>query len=174
MDRQGKLKLKDEVAEVFGKSKAVIFAEYRGLTVEELTILRKELRKAKADFKVIKNRVAKKAIESDVKSMAVVADKFKGPVGVVCAYGDTAQATKAILNFEKDHPNLVVTAAYMEEASVTKSQLQTIADLPSREVLLGQIVGSMVAPHRGLLGVLTGVHRNLLNVLNAIKDKKTA
>lgn len=174
MDRQGKAKLKEELAGAFGKTNALIIAEYRGMTVEEMTALRRELRKANADFKILKNRVAKKAIEGDVPDMAIIKDKLKGPIGVVCAYGDVAAATKATLEFEKEHPNLVVKAGYMEKAGMNPDQLKALASLPSKEVLLAQIVGSLVSPHRGLLGVLNGVQRQLVTVLSAIRDKKSA
>ncbi len=174
MDRQGKAKLRESAAESFKKANAVIVAEYRGLTVEEMTALRRELRKANATFNIIKNRIAKKAIESDVPAMNVINANLKGPIGLVCAYGDAAQATKTMLEFEKEHPNLKVTAGFMEEVNYSVSQLKALADLPSKEVLLSKLVGSLVSPHRGLLGVMTGVHRQLLTVLNGIKDKKTA
>ena len=173
MDRLGKSQLKDVLAGKFGKSNAVIVAEYRGLTVEEITELRVKLREVDAEFKVIKNRIAKKAIESDVTEMKDLSDKLVGPLGVVYAYGDSAQATKTVLDFAKAHDKLKVTAGHMEGSVVSTDQLKAIADLPSKEVLLGQIVGSMVSPHRGLLGVLNGVSRNLVQVINAIKDKKS-
>lgn len=174
MDRQGKAKLKEELAGAFEKSSALIIAEYRGMTVEEMTALRRELRKANADFRILKNRVAKKAIEGDVPDMGVIKDQLRGPIGVVCAYGDVAAATKATLDFEKDHPNLVVKGGYMEKAGMSPDQLKALASLPSKEVLLGQIVGSLVAPHRGILGVLNGVQRQLVTVISAIRDKKSA
>lgn len=173
MDRQGKSQLREALAERFEKSNAVIVTEYRGLTVEEVTKLRVKLREVSAEFKVIKNRIAIKAIEKESKDYEGLAEKLKGPVGIVCAYGDSAQATKTVLEFAKSHPKLVVTAGQMEGEVVDQAQLKAIADLPSKEVLLGQIVGSIVAPHRGLLGVLNGVSRNLVQVLNAIKDKKS-
>lgn len=173
MDRLGKSQLKDAMAEKFSKSNAVIVAEYRGLTVEEVTELRVKLREADAEFKVIKNRIAKKAIDDDVAEMKDLSDKLVGPVAVVCAYGDSAQATKTVLEFAKAHDKLKVTAGHMEGSVLSAEELKAIADLPSKEVLLGQIVGSIVAPHRGLLGVLNGVSRNLVQVINAIKDKKS-
>ncbi|SME87962.1 50S ribosomal protein L10 [Pseudobacteriovorax antillogorgiicola] len=173
MDRQGKEQLKNDLAEKFSKSSAVIVAEYRGMTVEEVTDLRVKLREVSAEFKVIKNRIAKKAIEAEVTDMKDLSDKLVGPIGIVCAYGDSAQATKTVLEFAKGNPNLKVTAGHMEGSVVNTDELKAIADLPSKEVLLGQIVGSLVAPHRGLLGVLNGVSRNLVQVINAIKDKKS-
>ncbi len=82
MDRQGKLKLKDELADKFNKSNAVILAEYRGMTVGEVTDLRVKLREIGAEFKVVKNRVAKKAIELDVNELTDVVEGFKGPIVV--------------------------------------------------------------------------------------------
>ncbi len=174
MDRKGKESLRKVAAERFSKSKAVIVAEYRGLTVEELTKLRIELRKASAEFKIVKNRIAKKAISIEQQSFENVSAGFKGPVGVVYAYGDSAAATKTALNFEKDHPNFKVTVGQLGGEAYNKNQLQVIADLPSKDVLLAQIIGSLVAPHRGVLGVLNSVSRNLVQVINAIKDKKSA
>ena len=174
MDRKQKEALRESATERFKKSKAVIVAEYRGLTVEELTQLRVELRKSSAEFRVIKNRIAKKSIGLEVQEMEGLSKSLVGPVGVICAYGDSAAATKAALAFEKDHPNFKVTAGYLDEAAYNKQQLQAIADLPSKEVLLAQIIGTLVAPHRGILGVLNGVNRNLVQVINAIKDKKTS
>ena len=174
MDRKGKDLLRQVAAERLSKSKAVIVAEYRGLTVEELTKLRVELRKASAEFKIVKNRIAKKAISIEQQQFEGLSKSFKGPVGVIYAYGDSAQATKTALNFEKDHANFKVTAGQLDGAAYTKAQLQVIADLPSKDVLLAQIIGTLVAPHRGILNVLNGVNLNVVRVINAIKDKKTA
>jgi large subunit ribosomal protein L10 len=173
MDRQGKLKLKEELADKFNKSNGVILAEYRGMTVGEVTDLRVKLREIGAEFKVVKNRVAKKAIELDVNELTDVVEGFKGPIGIICAYEDSAQAAKLALEFDKNNKNFNVTVGHMDGSALAKEQLKAIADLPSKEVLLGQIVGSIVAPHRGLLGVLNGLNRNLVQVINAIKDTKS-
>ncbi len=174
MDKKAKQQLREVAADRFKKSKAVLVAEYRGLTVEELTQLRVSLRKASAEFKVVKNRIAKKAISIDVQDLEGLSSKLVGPVGLICSYGDSAQVTKAVLDFEKDHPNFKVTAGHMEGTTLSKADLEAIASLPSKEVLLAKIIGSLVSPHRGLLGVLNGVPRSLVQVINAIKDKKTS
>lgn len=174
MDRSGKESLRKVAAERFSKSKAVIVAEYRGLTVEELTKLRVELRKASAEFKIVKNRIAKKAISIEQNSFENVSSGFRGPVGVVFAYGDSAAATKVALEFAKTHDKFVVTTGQLGGEAYNKSQLQVIADLPPKEVLIARILGTMVAPHKGIMGVMNGVTRNLVQVINAIKDKKTA
>ncbi len=175
MDKKAKQALREVTAERFKKSKAVLVAEYRGLTVEELTLLRVSLRKASAEFKVVKNRIAKKAISIEVQDLEGLSGKIVGPVGLICSYGqDSAQVTKAVLDFEKDHPNFKVTGGHMEGSVLSKADLEAIASLPSKEVLLAKIIGSLVSPHRGLLGVLNGVPRSLVQVINAIKDKKTS
>lgn len=174
MDRQGKENLRKETADALGKVSAVILAEYRGLSVADVTNLRVELRKSDAVFKVVKNRVVKKAIELEQPDFGQISDDFKGPIGVVYAFGDAAQTTKTALEFGKDHPEFVVKGGFFDKNRVSENELKAIADLPSKEVLLGQIVGSLVSPHRGLLGVLNGVSRQLVQVINAIKDTKQA
>jgi large subunit ribosomal protein L10 len=174
MDRQGKAKIREEVAKKFLDAKAVIVTEYRGLTVEQISALRIELRKASAEYKVVKNRVAVKAIDNEAKDYDALKGKLKGPVGLIYCYGDVAQATKATLDFQKNNELFQVRAGFSENALLSTKDLTALASLPSREVLLAQIVGSMVAPHKNLLGVVNAVARDLVGVIRAIKDKKTA
>lgn len=173
MDKAKKDVVRKAIGEKLNGSNGAIIAEYRGLTVAELSELRRDLRESQAEFKVVPNRIAKKAIELECPDCADLAEGFKGPVGVVYLLGDAAQGTKKVLKFEKEHEKFVVKLGLMENKSVSAEQLKAIADLPSKEVLLGQIVGSLVAPHRGLLGVLNGVTRQLVQVINAIKEKKS-
>ena len=173
MDRSGKEQLRTQVAEQIQKSNALIVAEYRGMTVGEMTDLRVKLRESQAEFRVLKNRVAKKAMTGELEGLKGFSDGFTGPVALVYAFGDSAQATKTVLDYAKENPKLIVKSGHMDGEQVNVDELKAIADLPSKEVLLGQIVGSLVAPHRGLLGVLNGVSRNLVQVINAIKDTKS-
>lgn len=173
MSKAAKATLKTDLAERFKKANAAIVAEYRGLTVAELTDLRVKLRAANAEFKIIKNRVAKVAIKEDHPESGDLAPNLKGPVGVVFIYGDAAAATKSVLEFQKEKPELFkVTGGLMEGKGLSQADLKAIADLPSREVLLAKIIGSLVSPHRGLVSVMAGVPRQLVQVINAIKEKK--
>ena len=172
MDRNAKLQWRDSVVEALDKSNAVFLANYSGMTVENLTALRRELKAVNADFHVVKNKIAQKAIES--RGESVIAEMFKGQTGVVFAYGDTAAAAKAFSEAAKKFEKLQILGGYMEKSALNAASVEKLASLPSREVLIGQLVGTMIAPHRGLLGVLSGVQRNLVQVLNAIKDKKEA
>ena len=172
MTKAQKQTLKTEISGRLQKANAAIIAEYRGLTVAELTELRVKLREAKAEFHVYKNRVARVAIKEDVPNAAAIADKLKGPIGLVLAFGDMAQAAKALLDFAKDRENFKVGDGYMDGKGVSLAEITAISSLPSREVLLARIVGTLVSPHRGLVTVLSGVPRQLVQVINAIKEKK--
>jgi large subunit ribosomal protein L10 len=175
MDRAQKAALRESLAERFEKANGAVVAEYRGLSVAELTELRVKLRAAGAEFKVLKNRVAKKAIEAKSPKTAAILNDLKGPIGLVLISGDFAAATKSLLEFGKDRAELFkITAGVMDAKRVSLDDLKAISELPSKEVLLGRIVGTLVSPHRGLLNVLNGVPRNLVQVINAIKDKKNA
>ncbi len=172
MDRKAKEALREVAEGRFGKAGAAIVAEYRGLTVASLTELRKELRKANAEFRIVKNRVAKKAVLGKAESAKDLADSLKGPVGIAFLYGDAAAGAKALSEFEKNNELFKIKAGVMESKKLTAADVKAIASLPSREVLLGQIVGLLVSPHRGLLGVFNAVPRSLVQVINQIKEKK--
>jgi large subunit ribosomal protein L10 len=172
MDRAAKETLRVKSAGRFNKSQAALVAEYRGLTVAELTLLRRELRKANAEFRITKNRIAVKAVNAEAEGSKAVSDKLKGPIGLIYLYGDVAAGAKAADNFAKNNEKFVITGGVMEGKAVTKSQISVLASLPPKEVLLAQIVGTLVAPHRGMLGVLQGVPRKVVQVINAIKEKK--
>ena len=172
MDRNAKLQWRESVVQALDKSGAVFLANYSGMTVEELTAMRRELKAVQADFHVVKNTIAQKAVEG--RDENVISELFKGQTGVVFAYGDTAAAAKVFSESAKKFEKLKIVGGYMEKSLLTPASIDKLASLPSREVLIGQLIGTMVAPHRGLLNVLNGVSRNLVQVLNAIKDKKAS
>jgi large subunit ribosomal protein L10 len=170
LDRNAKLQWRESVVQALDKSGAVFLANYSGMTVEELTAMRRELKAVQADFHVVKNTIAQKAVEG--RDENVISELFKGQTGVVFAYGDAAAAAKVFSESAKKFEKLKIVGGYMEKSLLTPASVEKLASLPSREVLLGQLIGTMVAPHRGLLNVLNGVPRNLVQVLNAIKEKK--
>lgn len=172
MDRKSKEALREVAEGRFGKAGAAVVAEYRGLTVASLTELRKELRKVNAEFRIVKNRVAKKAVLGKAESAKELADSLKGPVGIAFLYGDAAAGAKALTEFEKNNELFKITAGVMDAKKLSAKDVKAIASLPSKEVLLGQIVGLLVSPHRGLLGVVNAVPRSLVQVINQIKEKK--
>ena len=171
MNRDGKLKIKDDIGERFGRATAVVLTEYRGLTMGELTVLRTQLREADAEFKIAKNRIVKIAAK-DSENFNGLSEKLTGPTGLVFMYGDAAAASKAMLGFNKTNEKLVIKSGVMEGKDLSFNDMKALAELPSKEVLLSQIVGSLKSPHRGLVMTLSGITRNLVQVINAIKDTK--
>ena len=167
-----KIAWRESIVEKLDKAGALYFAQYSGLTVEELTSLRVELRKAGANFHVVKNTVARKAIEG--RDESVVAPLLKGQIGIVYAYGDVAAAAKVVVEGAKKYEKLTIVGGFMDNSSIGENQVKQIASLPPREVLLAKIIGSLVAPHRGLIGVINAVPRSVVSVLNQIKETKTA
>jgi large subunit ribosomal protein L10 len=172
VDRNAKVAWRDELVSKFDEASAVFLAQYSGLTVEHLSVLRRELKKVNADFHVVKNTIARKAVEG--RDEAVLGSKFKSQTGIVFASGDVAAAAKIVADTAKKNEKLKIVCGYMEKSLMDSKDVEALASLPSREVLLSKIIGSLVAPHRGLLGVMNAVPRALVIALNAIKDQKSA
>jgi large subunit ribosomal protein L10 len=172
MTKDAKKQLKTKVAERLVKVNAAIVAEYRGLTVQELTELRVKLREAKAEFKIVKNRIAKVAIKEDAPGLAPVSDAMRGPVGMVLVYGDPAPVAKALIEFGKDRENFKVTQGVFEGAALSPAMLKEIADLPSREVMLGQIAGMIQSPAQRVLNLAVAIPRQVIQMIVALSEKK--
>lgn len=172
MDRTAKSQWREEITESFDKAQAVFFAQYTGMTVEELTELRRGLRAANAKFSVVKNTIAKKAIQGRKEDVAK--DLLKGQTAAIYAFGDVAAAAKLIADYGKKNEKLKIVGGYMESEALSAKSVSALASLPSREVLISRILGSLTSPHRGLLGVLQAVPRDMVSVLNQIKEKKAA
>ncbi len=172
--RASKIELGHELADKFARAKGAVLAEYSGMTAEDLALLRRELRKVGCEFKVIKNRVARKAIEGSVPHAMPITAKLVGPIGVIYLYKDIAEGAKTVIKFSKDKAErFKLTSGLLEGRLIPINEFEAIAELPSKEVLLARIIGSLVAPHRRLLGALNGVAGNLVRTISAIKEKKS-
>ena len=166
-----KRELVGELSERMQRARACVLAEYKGLTVADLTKLRRSLDAHQAEFKIAKNRLTKIALK-DNDAYAPLAEHLQGATGVAWLYGDLAKSIKQVLEFQKEHDHFKIKTAVMHGSTLTPSELQEIASLPSKEVLLAQLISMLVAPHRQLLGVLQGVPRALVVVLRALQEKK--
>ncbi len=155
---------------------ALFLAEYWGLDVATLSDLRGKLRVVDSDFTVIKNRVFKKALQSPELSGSgceVLLDYIQGPLGVIYVRGDLGATAKAVVDFMKDSDKFKIKAGLCDKALMEAKDFEAISKLPSREVLMAQLLSSMVGVHRNVLYVLSGVPRNVVGVINAIKDTKS-
>lgn len=170
MNRTQKAQAVTQWTEKFGAAQATIFAEYRGLTVAQMTQLRTKMRGAVATFNVVKNRLAKRA--ASAAKMAGVEHFFKGPTAVAASRGDAAALAKALVEFAKDNEKLLLKGGVVEGKVLDLGAIKALATLPAREVLLAQVVGMLRAPAQRVVNVLSGVPRQLVTVMKAIEGTK--
>ncbi len=162
----------EELRERLAQADNLFFTNYTGLSVEQITRLRGELRKNGSTYAVVKNTLLRIAAADDL--AAKFAHVLAGPTGVVFAGNDPVAPAKAITTFSDSVKPIEIKAAYIEGRIVDRAQVQALAALPSREELLAKMVGSIAAPLRGLLTVLSGNQGGLVRALNAIREQKAA
>lgn len=144
----------------------------KGLTVAEMTDLRKKLKSVNVDVKVAKNTLSKIAIKDT--AYDVLSNYFEGPVVTLWGYGDPVVPAKVLNTFLKDQQKAEFVVGALQQKLINHKDLATLATLPSKEELLAKMLGSLNAPISGFVNVLAGVPRSFLNVLNAIKEKKSS
>ncbi|HZT12047.1 MAG TPA: 50S ribosomal protein L10 [Candidatus Baltobacteraceae bacterium] len=160
--------LKDRLAQAGN----LFFTNYAGLTVEEITRLRGELRKDGSTYAVAKNTLFSIAAGEDLAKQ--LEQYLHGPTAIVFAGTDPVAPAKALKKFSDDVKSIEVKAAYIEGRVVGADQVKALAALPSREELIAKMVGSIASPLRGLVTVLSGNQSGLVRVLNSIREKKEA
>jgi large subunit ribosomal protein L10 len=170
LKKEEKIRLVSELQEKFEKAKGIVFTDYRGLNVEEITGLRKSLRSVAVEYKVIKNTLAKRA----AKETPVDAAKhiFSGPVGIAVGYDDPVLVVKKILEFSKENEKLEIKGGVVEGGFCTIDQIRAIAELPPREVQLAMLVGAMQSPLRTMAGLLNSTLTQFMYAMEALKQKK--
>lgn len=159
-----------EIQQKFAASKSVILADYRGLNVEEVTELRKKLREAGIEYKVAKNTLTSRAAKAaNIDGL----DQFlSGPTAIAFGLNDVVAPAKILANFAKDHKKLELKGGVLEGQVIDLQAVKDLANLPSREALLGQLAGMFQAPMRGLVTVLSGPLRNVTYALDAVRKQK--
>ncbi len=159
-----------QVAEKFSKSQSVVLADYRGLNVLEVTELRKKLREAGVEYKVIKNTLTSRAAKAA--NIEGLDEYLSGPTALAFGYNDPVTPAKILATFAKDHKKLELKAGVLEGKIISTKAVTALAELPSREALLGQIAGLLQSPMRGLVTVLSGPLRNLAYATEAVRKQK--
>ncbi|MFP4012981.1 MAG: 50S ribosomal protein L10 [Chitinispirillaceae bacterium] len=162
----------DELEKEFRDAKGIYVTDNNRITVESVTKLRSDLRKSGVQFKVVKNTLAKEACTHagiDLNS------HFKGPTAVAFSKEDSTVPAKILRDFQKEHKGLLeIRAAFVDGSLFSGEDAAKLADLPSREVLLAQLLGGLKAPIGKLAGTLNGVLTKFVRTLDAVKDKKNA
>jgi large subunit ribosomal protein L10 len=169
------LKNQQEVKNLAGKFKAMkglILTEYHGLNVEEISELRSKLRPLNSEYSVVKNTLSEIALKE---AGIDAGSNFNGPTALVIENGeDIVSPAKVVFEFAKTHAKLKVKAGYIEGKFVDGAVVEQLSALPSKEVLLAKMLGSMNAPITGFVNVLAANIRGLVMVLDAIAKKQAA
>ena len=160
-----------DIAEQFKSSTATVITEYRGLTVANLAELRRSL-SGSATYSVAKNTLIKRAAsEAGVEGLD---ELFVGPTAIAFVSGEAVDAAKAIKKFAKDHKALVIKGGYMDGHALTVSEVERIADLESREVLLAKLAGAMKANLSKAAGLFNAPASQVARLVAALQEKKAA
>lgn len=167
-----KQKIADDLHERFARAKVVILTDFKGLNVLSVTKLRSELRKENVEYKVVKNSLIVRAAKGT--DAEVISAYCKGPNGVALSYDNPVTPAKILSKFADENEKFVVKIGAMGGKLLQRDDIKALAQLPSREVLLGQVLCAMNGVPTALVRVLSEVPRKMLNVLQAIKDQKEA
>jgi large subunit ribosomal protein L10 len=169
MNREEKATAIEEIAAQIEGAEAIFAVDYRGISVPQAAELREKLRDADASFKVVKNRLTKIAAEKAGEER--LAGLLEGPTALTFVRGDTAMAAKAISSFNKEHDVLTFKGGFMDSLSLDEDAFKSIARLPSRDVLNGQLAGVVASPLTGLVRGLGSMIQGLALQLGQIAEK---
>lgn len=161
----------ERLRDSFTSAKVAVIANFKGVTVEKVTALRKDLRGADARLKVVKNTLAR--IAADDTPFADAAGMFHGPVSVTFGFGEDLSApARKLLEFARENEGLTILGGIIDGAALSPEDVKRLADTPPRPVLQAMLLGLMQAPARNFMGVMEGAARKFLYALGAIAEKK--
>ena len=173
MNKDEKTTAVAELMETFGRARLAIVTESAGLSVNQVTELRKQLRGAKAEYMVVKNTLAVRAAGGTI--LSGVTTYLKGPTGLVIGYDDPVLPAKILQDFilaEKREQKIKITIGVLEGKLVQPAELAAVAKLPKKEVLIAMLLSAMQGPARGLVYTLSAVLSKFVRVIAAIQDKR--
>lgn len=172
MVQAAKVKAVEDLGAAIGSAKAIILADFTGLNVKDLSELRRICREKGILLRVVKNTLARRAFTAA--GVDAISGFLEGPTAVAVSLTDEVLPAQILKKFADEYELPRLKGGYVQGRMLSAAEVMKIAALPSREVLLTQVVGTVQAPLRGLLNCLDASLRGLVNVLTAIKDKKAA
>jgi large subunit ribosomal protein L10 len=172
LNLEDKKALVAEVAAVAQKAQSVVAAEYRGLTVGQMTELRAKARKQGVYMRVVKNTLARKALAGT--SFETVGPKLKGPLVLAFSKDDPGAAARVVKDFAKGHEKLVATLVSLGGQVLPGAELDRVASLPTREQALAMLLGVLKAPIAKLVGTLAAPASQLARTVAAVREQKQA
>jgi large subunit ribosomal protein L10 len=170
--RADKVAVVSEVKDRLEAADGAVLTEYRGLTVAELAELRRELAAAGGDYKIYKNTLVRLAIADGPQS--ALHDLLTGPTAIAFVQGDVSAVAKALRDFSRGNPNLVVKGGVVGTGLLSAGDINILAELPSRDTLLAQFAGALAAPLQQLAGLVQALPRNLAYGLSALIEQRQA
>ena len=172
MDRTKKESFVTDLRERINRAPVLYLTDFTGLNVKDMTELRSSLRKSGAEYMVVKNRLAKRVF-AESEELPDISESLVGPTGFVFGYEDAAAAAKALSDFAKEHDKKpAFKLGVMENKILQPEQVEQIAKLPPREVLLAQLAGAFEAPMAALAGALEAKLQETAGLLDALKEER--
>jgi large subunit ribosomal protein L10 len=172
LNRDEKVTIVSGLSESFNRAKFAVVADYCGLKVSEFQKIRIELRNCNSEIRVAKNTLLKRAVTDT--GNAALSDDFSGTTAVIMAYSDPVEPAKVVTKFANDNEKFKIRAAVLDGEKIGLDKIVALSKLPSKEVLLGQLLSTWKSIPTGLVQVLSGVPRTFVYALQAIKDQKEA
>ena len=162
----------EAIKEKFAKAQVAVVTEYRGMSVEDITNLRREIQKGSGDYMVTKNTLAKIALKGT--DFEVLADSLKGPIAIAFGYEDQVSPAKAVAKFIKDTKKGEIICAAMDGNLLSAQEAKALANLPSKEELIAKLLGSINSPASGIANSVNAVMSKLTRTMAAVIDSKAA
>lgn len=178
LTRREKEKVVTDCREKFDRADVAFVAQYRGIKVNEMTRIRRQLREAGAELKVLRNTLVSLSVKGT--SYEALGGYFNGPTAITFVYpdkkGDAAVAAKLLTRFAADQPNIVIVAGVFKSLKkvIGIDDIKTLSELPSRDELMGKFLGVLKNIPGQIVSVMGAVPRKFLYALNAVKDDKGA
>jgi len=170
LNREEKKRVVSELQDKFTKAKGIVFTDYRGLNVEEISGLRNSLRESALEYRVVKNTLA--IIAAEGTSVDKAKDILAGPIGIAVGYDDPVLVVKKVLEFNKSNDKLEIKGGVVEGSVCSPDELKSISKLPPKDVQLAILAGAMQAPATKLAGLLSATLTRFAYAVEALKNKK--
>ena len=161
-----------EIKEKLEKATSVVLSKYQGLTVEDITKLRREIQKAGGDYMVTKNTLAKIAVKGT--EYEALTEKLSGPIALAFGFEDPVTPAKAVAKFIKDTKKGTIVGAVLDGKLLTEAETRALAELPTKDELYAKMLGSINSPASGIANSINAVLSQLTRAMAAVRDQKAA
>ena len=172
LTRNQKSQCVDEISQKLSDSKAVFLVDFKGIDVEQMTELRKSLRKVSSEIKVVRNTLARQAMKSHAHVEQALSSDFVGPNAFIFSYEDPSASAKILKKYGEEEEVLTFKVGVMGETVLDLSQLKHLATLPGKQELRAQLLSLMHQPATSLVRLFTAASRDFLQVLNARRQSR--